>query len=128
MEYIDFEAKEIPEDAIENFCNIHKAEFDEDGKDKKFQEERIKFRQTLRELEKEVNFKNKKIDELKIENTELESKIRELQEWIDRLLEFTELSKEQINDMIQTDKIIKKYEEMGSVFNAIFGGPSSIYR
>lgn len=31
MEYIDFEAKEIPEDAIENFCNIHKAEFDEDG-------------------------------------------------------------------------------------------------
>ena len=98
------------------------------AKDKKFQEERIKFRQTLRELEKEVNFKNKKIDELKIENTELESKIRELQEWIDRLLEFTELSKEQINDMIQTDKIIKKNEEMGSVFNAIFGGPSSIYR
>ena len=98
------------------------------AKDKKFQEECIKFRQTLRELEKEVNFKNKKIDELKIENTELESKIRELQEWIDRLLEFTELSKEQINDMIQTDKIIKKYEEMGSVFNAIFGGPSSIYR
>lgn len=95
------------------------------AKDKKFQEERIKFRQTLRE---EVNFKNKEIDELKIENTELESKIRELQEWIDRLLEFTELSKEQINDMIQTDKIIKKYEEMGSVFNAIFGGPSSIYR
>jgi len=98
------------------------------AKDKKFQEERIKFRQTLRELEKEVNFKNKEIDELKIENTELESKIRELQEWIDRLLEFTELSKEQINDMIQTNKIIKKYEEMGSVFNAIFGGPSSIYR
>ena len=97
-------------------------------KDKKFQEERIKFRQTLRELEKEVNFKNKEIDELKIENTELESKIRELQDWIDRLLEFTELSKEQINDMIQTNKIIKKYEEMGSVFNAIFGGPSSIYR
>ena len=92
------------------------------AKDKKFQEERIKFRQTLRELEKEVNFKNKEIDELKIENTELESKIRELQEWVDRLLEFTELSKEQINDMIQTDKIIKKYEEMGSVFNAIFGG------
>lgn len=30
MEYIDLEAKEIPEDAIENFCNIHKAEFDED--------------------------------------------------------------------------------------------------
>ena len=98
------------------------------AKDKKFQEERIKFRQTLRELEKEVNFKNKKIDELKIENTELESKIRELQEWIDRLLEFTELSKEQINDMIKTNKIIKKYEEMGSVFNAIFGDPRSIYR
>ena len=38
------------------------------AKDKKFQEERIKFRQTLRELEKEVNFKNKKIDELKILN------------------------------------------------------------
>ena len=69
------------------------------AKDKKFQEERIKFRQTLRELEKEVNFKNKEIDELKIENTELESKIRELQEWIDRLLEFTELSKEQINEL-----------------------------
>ena len=68
----------------------------------------VKFRQTLRELEKEVNFKNKEIDELKIENTELESKIRELQDWIDRLLEFTELSKEQINDMIQTNKIIKK--------------------
>ena len=98
------------------------------AKDKKFQEERIKFRQTLRELEKEVNFKNKEIDELKIANTELASKIRELQDWIDRLLEFTELSKEQINDMIQTNKIIKKYEEMGSVFNAIFGGPSSIYR
>ena len=79
------------------------------AKDKKFQEERIKFRQTLRELEKEVNFKNKEIDELKIENTELESKIRELQEWIDRLLEFTELSKEQINDMIQTDKNMKKW-------------------
>ena len=28
---IDLEAEEIPEDAIENFCNIHKAEFDEDG-------------------------------------------------------------------------------------------------
>ena len=98
------------------------------AKDKKFQEERIKFRQTLRELEKKVDLKHKEIDELKIENAELESKIREQQEWIDRLLEFTELSKEQINDMIQTDKIIKKYKEMSSVFDAIFGGPKSIYR
>ena len=24
---IDLEAEEIPEDAIENFCNIHKAEY-----------------------------------------------------------------------------------------------------
>lgn len=31
MEYIDLEAKEIPENTIEDFWNIHKAEFNEDG-------------------------------------------------------------------------------------------------
>ena len=65
-------------------------------KDIAFEKERVKFRGLIRELEREI--KNEKIEKLQLKEqlTEKEIEIEGLKLWIERLLEYTELSKEDI--------------------------------
>lgn len=88
------------------------------AKDLAFEKERVKYKKQLREYE--TLLKEKEAEILCINNLlhESENKCAELQEWIDRLLEYTELSEDDMK------KIIKKEKDTAKVMNhanEIFG-------
>ena len=74
------------------------------AKDMAFEKERAKFRQRIRELEREV--KEEKINSWKL-NELIEAKdkeIDELKDWISRLLEYMDLSEEEMRKIIKSEK------------------------
>lgn len=74
------------------------------AKDLAFEKERTKFRSRIRELELEVA-RNK--EQLKITKTLLDEKeglIQQQEDWIARLLEYTEISKEELRMLIDSEK------------------------
>ncbi len=75
------------------------------AKDKKFEEERAKYRSQIRELEREV--KNEKIKnyQLREELEKKDSLLEEKDDWIRRLLEYTELTPEEMKKIIQQERV-----------------------
>ena len=74
------------------------------AKDIAFEKERIKIRSKIRELTNCLNDKQKQIDELNEILREKEQVIVQQEEWIERLLEYTELSKEDLQMLIDSEK------------------------
>ena len=64
-------------------------------KDIAFEKERVKFRQEIRNLTKENKDKEETINNLLQENMKLENKIEEQKDWIERLLEYCNLSEDE---------------------------------
>ncbi len=64
-------------------------------KDIAFEKERVKFRQEIRNLTKENKDKEETINNLLQENMKLENKIEEQKDWIERLLEYCDLSEDE---------------------------------
>lgn len=90
------------------------------AKDMAFEKERAKFRQRIRELEREV--KEEKINSWKL-NELIEAKdkeIDELKDWISRLLEYMVLSEEEMRKIIKSEKakadLILNMSGMSSLF------------
>lgn len=90
------------------------------AKDMAFEKERAKFRQRIRELEREV--KEEKINSWKL-NELIEAKdkeIDELKDWISRLLEYMDLSEEEMRKIIKSEKakadLILNMSGMSSLF------------
>ena len=90
------------------------------AKDMAFEKERAKFRQRIRELEREV--KEEKINSWKL-NELIEAKdkeIDELKDWISRLLEYMDLSEEEMRKIIKSEKakadLIINMSGMSSLF------------
>ena len=90
------------------------------AKDMAFEKERAKFRQQIRELEREV--KEEKINSWKL-NELIETKdkeIDELKDWISRLLEYMDLSEEEMRKIIKSEKakadLILNMSGMSSLF------------
>lgn len=90
------------------------------AKDMAFEKERAKFRQHIRELEREV--KEEKINSWKL-NELIETKdkeIDELKDWISRLLEYMDLSEEEMRKIIKSEKakadLILNMSGMSSLF------------
>ena len=90
------------------------------AKDIAFEKERAKFRQRIRELEREV--KEEKINSWKL-NELIEAKdkeIDELKDWISRLLEYMDLSEEEMRKIIKSEKakadLILNMSGMSSLF------------
>lgn len=73
------------------------------AKDIAFDKECMKFRKRIRELEQENKNLRNQIEEEKEKNRELDKKIRELNEWIERLLQYTELSEDDMKKRIETE-------------------------
>lgn len=85
-----------------------------------FERERAKFRQQIRELEREV--KEEKINSWNL-NELIETKdkeIDELKDWISRLLEYIDLSEEEMRKIIKSEKakadLILNMSGMSSLF------------
>ena len=95
------------------------------AKDLAFEKERAKFRKKIRELEREINGLKlsymQKENELRAVNSQLSQK----EDWIVRLLEYTELSEDDMKAIIDKEKSVAKVANM---FGELGGVISSIYR
>ncbi len=99
------------------------------AKDLAFEKERQKYRKQLREYESLLKQKEVELSDVNEKLHDSENKCAELQEWIDRLLEYTELSEEDMRKRIKKEK--DTAEVIGHM-NAIFGFmgmfPDRLYR
>lgn len=94
------------------------------AKDLAFEKERAKFRKKIRELEHEINSLQyavmQKDNELNIVRNELSQR----EDWIRRLLEYTELSEDDMKTIIDKEKsvakVVKMFGELGSVMSSIY--------
>lgn len=91
-------------------------------KDIAFDKERQKYKKKIRELESETaqlkENAQQRERELVEQNDALQEKILEQNEWIDRLLEYTELSREDLITILNNEKEkAKMYERVAPVLD-----------
>lgn len=93
-------------------------------KDIAFEKERSKYRKEIRQLECENKQLLITISNLKECISQKDSELQEKQDWINRLLEYTELSEDEMRDIIDFQKfsvqLMEKYESLLQSF-PIFG-------
>lgn len=88
------------------------------AKDRAFDRERVKLQRQRREAEDLNAQLRREIRTLEEKVRGLEHAIAEKDDWIARLLEYTELSKEDLKRSIEKDKSMKKAADM---FNTLVG-------
>lgn len=91
------------------------------AKDMAFEKERAKFRQQIRELEREV--KEEKIKSWKLEEliATKDKEIDELKDWIDRLLGYMDLSEDEMKRIIKAEKARADFVQNIAGMSSIFG-------
>lgn len=75
------------------------------AKDVAFDKERAAFRKTIRELKREVSNKELEIQKLKDAISQKETDMAEKDDWIRRLLEYMDLSEDDLKKFIKNEKI-----------------------
>lgn len=92
------------------------------AKDIAFDKERAKYNKKIRELELQLKEKDNTISCQNDTISKLSEEVLQLKDWVDRLLEYTELSEEEMKDIIDTDKksaeIIDKVSTLYNFFGA----------
>ena len=78
--------------------------YNKTAKDLAFDRERAKYGRQIKDLENKLKQKNNENLELQTQVKKLESKCDSLQEWVDRLLEYANMSEEDMKTIIQKDK------------------------
>lgn len=98
-------------------------------KDIAFEKERAKFRAEIRGLQHQTNERDKQIAELKDTIHQQEEKLSQQEEWIERLLTYTEITKEDLQMLIESEKKKSEVREHISTTLGIIGrmGGSSFY-
>lgn len=91
------------------------------AKDMAFEKERAKFRIEIRRITNCLNDKQKQIEELNETVREKDEVISQQKEWIDRLLEYTEMSKEDLQELIESEKEKSEIRERVSTTLGIIG-------
>lgn len=92
------------------------------AKDMAFDRERAKYGRQIRELETKLKQKDNDVLELQKQLKEAESKIESLQDWVDRLLDYTNMSEEDMKTIVQKDK---DAAEVMSMMKGLLGVASS---
>lgn len=91
-------------------------------KDLAFDKERAKYRHEISTLQREIKENFREIEVLNQKISELEESIREKHDWICRLLEYTELTEEDMKNQIQKDKSVSEViNNMQEINNMLFG-------
>ena len=75
------------------------------AKDIAFDKERAAFRKQIRELEREVSSKDLEIRELKKVISQKETEMAEKDDWIERLLDYMDMSEEDLKKFIENEKL-----------------------
>ena len=87
------------------------------AKDISFDKERAKYRKEIRELNSQVIKQRIDIDRLKQDIGRKDIEIAEKDEWIRRLLEYMDMSEEDMRKIIQKDKTMSEFAERLSDIN-----------
>lgn len=89
------------------------------AKDLAFDKERAKYRHEISDLQREIKENLCEIEVLNKKISELEESIRQKDDWIRRLMEYTELTEEDMRNQIQKDRsiseVINHMEEMNNI-------------
>lgn len=89
------------------------------AKDLAFDKERAKYRHEISTLQREIKENLRYIKLLNQKILELEESIRQKDDWINRLLEYTELTEEDMRNQIQKEKsvseVINHIQDMNSI-------------
>lgn len=80
-------------------------------KDLAFDKERAKFRSEIRQLKGDVRSKDMQIQGLVNRIGELENKIRELKDWNERLIEYMDMSEEDMRRVLKEKDIESQVSE-----------------
>lgn len=91
-------------------------------KDIAFDKERAKYRHEINDLQRVVTKQLAEISHLSERISELEESIRQKNEWIHRLLEYTELSEEDMRKQIKKDKNVSEVLEHINDMNNLIPG------
>lgn len=89
-------------------------------KDLAFEKERIKFRQEKKTLLKEISDKDKEIEGLKTLVRQINNKIEEQNEWIERLLEYCNLNEDDLKQLKNRCDINEQITNMNNLAGAMF--------
>ena len=74
------------------------------AKDRAFEKEKVKYRQEINKLKQELEQKDNTVKKLTDNIDTLQQKIAEQEEWIARLLEYMDMSKEDLQKHLQKQK------------------------
>lgn len=96
------------------------------AKDLAFDKERAKYSHRVKELERALEFETKRADELEEKLSSVEVELNSAQDWIKRLLEYTDMSEEDMRKRIDSETTDIEMKEhlcslLGVVSNLPFG-------
>ena len=92
------------------------------AKDLAFNREREKYKKTIKELNSLIRQKDIEIAAAKNQTLESETKCLELQDWIQQLLTYTELTEEDMKKLIKKEKdTAEVMERMNGLFGIVQG-------
>lgn len=91
-------------------------------KDLAFDKERAKYRHEISTLQREIKENLREIEVLNQKIHELEESIRQKDDWIQRLLEYTELTEEDMINQIKKDKSVSEVIDHINNMNILISG------
>nr|WP_297873483.1 hypothetical protein [uncultured Blautia sp.] len=91
-------------------------------KDLAFDKERVKYRHEISTLQREIKENLREIEVLNRKIHELEESIRQKDDWIQRLLEYTELTEEDMRNQIKKDKSVSEFIDHINNMNILISG------
>lgn len=101
------------------------------AKDVAFEKERIRLRHEyntqIAELQRKLSEKDAELSQVKIILAETESLLLEKEEWIERLLEYTDLPKEEIKELFEKEKERADLAEKMDVLFGMVNGMTKCY-
>lgn len=90
------------------------------AKDIAFDRERAKFRKEIREKNNTIIYQLSKISDLEAELREANDKIQQQEDWIKRLLEYMDMSEDEMRKRIENDKtkdqIFEHFKDIKNIF------------
>lgn len=98
------------------------SSYKKSAKDLAFDKERAKYNKQIRDLESQLREKDKQIYSLQGDLEQYSNKVEQLEDWISRLLEYTEMSEEDMKNIINkekaTAKLLDNFNSMTSILKS----------
>lgn len=101
------------------------SNYKKSAKDIAFEKERNQFKKEIKALKFELENKDKVINAQKNELEEMKTEYYQLKDWVERLLEYTQLSEDEMKKIIDKEKqsveFLDKVNSMSNLFSKYMG-------